>query len=301
MFKGKSIYDFRAEFRSSDDCKRYLFELKWGDGYKCSKCGHEKSYTGRTKWYLKCANCAYDESVTANTLFHKMKVPILKAFEVLFMLSVRKKGMSSLEIGRTYGLNKDTAALLKKKAQIAMISSGKNKLKGSVFVDEFAVGGKEKNKQGRSSSSKKVKVVLACEVVTNKKGKITLGNAYAQVIEDYSTQSLRPIFTEKIDPKAKVTTDGWRSYNPISDNFKITQEKSIGGENFKELNTLTMLFKGWLRGIHHHVSKERMQNYIDEFFFRFNRKAFPTSSFSTLINRMMSHKPLTYSQGEESG
>ena len=244
MFKGKSIYDFRSEFSSSDDCKRYLFDLNWGNGYECSKCGHGKCYTGRTKWYLKCAKCAYDESVTANTLFHKMKVPILKAFEVLFMLSVRKKGMSCLEIGRTYGLNKDTAALLKKKAQFGMISSGKHKLKGSVFVDEFAVGGKEKNKQGRSSSSKKVKVVLACEVVTNKKGKITLGNGYAQVIEDYSAKSLRPIFTEKIDPKANVTTDGWKSYNPISDDFKITQEISIGGENFKELNTLTMLFKG---------------------------------------------------------
>lgn len=291
MFKGKSIYDFREEFTSSDDCMQYLFDLKWCNGYKCAKCSHTESYKGRTKWYLKCANCSYDESATANTLFHKMKVPILKAFEVLFMLSVRKKGMSCLEIGRAFALNKDTAALLKKKAQYSMVSSGKNKLKGSVFVDEFAVGGKEKNKQGRSSSSKKVKVVLACEVVVNKKGEITLGNGYAQVIEDYSAESLNPIFKEKIDPKAKVTTDGWKSYIPISKEYAITQEISIGGENFKELNTLTMLFKGWIRGIHHHVSKSRMQNYIDEFFYRFNRKAFPASSFNTLISRMMNQKP----------
>lgn len=290
MFKGLSIYEFRKQFNTSEDCYAYLFELKWGKGYTCSKCGHEKSHKGRTKWYLRCARCKYDESVKSNTMFHKMKLPILKAFEIMFTLSNRKKGMSALEIARTYDVNPDTASLLRKKIQRGMFSSGKHKLKLNVQVDEFAVGGKEKGKQGRSSTSKKVKVILGCEVVKHK-GKQTLGNAYAQVIEDYSEKELLPFFIEKIETIAKIKTDKWPSYKPISKLYNIEQIKSEGGVNFKELNTLTMLIKGWLRGIHHHVSKDHMQKYLDEFFFKFNRKAHPKVSFNKLLENFMSLKP----------
>lgn len=198
--------------------------------------------------------------------------------------------MSALEISRTYAVNPDTASLIRRKIQIGMFSSGKHKLKKNVHVDEFAVGGKEKGKQGRSSTSKKVKVILGCEVVTHK-GKQTLGNAYAKVIEGYSEADLLPFFHDKIDKRAAITTDKWSSYEPISKQFKINRIKSEGGVNFKELNTLTMLIKGWLRGIHHHVSKNCMQNYLDEFFFKFNRKAFMKISFGKLLENLMSIKP----------
>lgn len=92
MFKGLSVYDFRSQFKTTDDCYSYLFDLKWGNGYQCSRCGHTLYHKGRTKWYLRCSKCKYDESVKANTMFHKMKLPILKAFEIMFALSNRKKG-----------------------------------------------------------------------------------------------------------------------------------------------------------------------------------------------------------------
>ena len=300
MFKGLSIYDFRKAFKTEEDCLDYLFKKKWSNGFVCKKCGNTSSYKGRTKWYCKCTKCEYDESVKANTLFHKMKVPLLTAFEAMFAISVRKKGISALELSKTYDLNKDTAALLRKKTQNGMFSSGKNKLKKKVHVDEFAVGGKEKGKQGRSLTSKKVKIILACEVIKYK-GKMTLGNAYAEVVENYSADKLRKIFVDKIDENAKIKTDKWSSYKTIAKDFDIEQEKSNGGVNFKELNTLTMLFKGWLRGIHHKVSKENMPNYINEFFFKFNRKAHPKGSFNKVLENFMSSKPLFVKLREVNG
>ena len=71
-----------------------------------------------------------------------MKFPVLKAFEIIFLLSNRKKGMSALEITRTYGVNPDTASLIRKKTQQAMLNSGNNKLNGIVQDYEFAIGGK---------------------------------------------------------------------------------------------------------------------------------------------------------------
>jgi transposase-like protein len=287
-------------FKSNENCMLYLYLKKWNKDFCCRKCKNSSFYTGRTKWYRKCTKCGFDESATSNTLFHGMKIPILKAFEIMFQLSLRKKGMSALEISRTFDVNKDTAALLKRKIQYGMFSSGNNKLKGNVCVDEFAVGGKEKGKQGRSSTSKKTKVVLGCEIVRHK-GILTLGNAYAQVIQNYSASELKPFFDQKIDKKAKIKTDKWSGYKPISAFYDIEQIISEGGKNFKELNNLTMLFKGWLRGIHHHVSNKQMQHYINEFIFRFNRKAHPKGSFNKLIENLMYSKPLFMQLREANG
>lgn len=54
---------------------------------------------------------------------------------------------------------------------------------------------------------------------------MTLGNAYANVIENYTTNEIRPIFDQKIDPSAKVKTDKWSSYKSISKDFNIEQVK----------------------------------------------------------------------------
>lgn len=292
MFKGISIYEFRETFQTEENCLEYLSKLKWSEGFHCMKCKNDSFYKGKTKWNRKCQKCDYDESVKSNTMFHKMKLPLLKAFEILFTLSVRKKGMSTIEISKTYAINQNSAWLLKRKAQQAMRTSGNHKLQGKIHVDEITIGGKEKKKQGRSTDSKKVKLVIACEVVTNKKGKQTLGNAYAQVIQAYSSADLKPIFEESIDKSAKITTDKWTGYLPIIENFDIKQEKSDGGNNFTELNNLVMLLKGWIRGIHHHVSKEHINGYINEYFFKFNRKNSPKSSFNTLLRRMIADKPM---------
>jgi hypothetical protein len=40
----------------------------------------------------------YDESVTSNTLLHGLRLPILKAFYMLFRMVSKKKGMSTLEL-----------------------------------------------------------------------------------------------------------------------------------------------------------------------------------------------------------
>lgn len=48
---------------------------------------------------------------------------------------------------------------------------------------------------------------------------------------------------------------------------------------------------GWLRGIHHHCSKERLQGYLDEYHFRFNRRASKDTIFDVLIRRMMFYEP----------
>lgn len=295
MKKTLSIKDFRAKFKTEQDCLNYLLETKWGEGYQCIKCGCEHYLKGRQWFYRRCRKCLYDESATANTMFHKCKLGLLRAFEIGFRISVKKKGMSSNELAKEFDCQQRSAWLLKAKFQNAMKSSNQYPLETKVEVDEFLVGGFDENKQGRSPDAKQL-VVIGVEKVMDKKGKVTIGRAYAKVIENASAKELKLFFEQKINKESKVTTDGWRGYWPLKKNWSIEQILSEKGKGFPELHIHIMNIKGWLRGIHHKCKSNRLQNYLDEFHFRFNRRSFLATVLDKLIGRAVALSPITYYQ-----
>ena len=101
--------------KEKDDCKQYLFDLTWKNGYQCRRCGCTKSHKGKTRFHLRCQRCCYDESVTANTVFHKLKIPLLKAFGMSLRIAVKKKGMSTTELAREFSINQKSSWLFKRK------------------------------------------------------------------------------------------------------------------------------------------------------------------------------------------
>lgn len=292
-FKTTNLFEFNERFKTEEDCRNYLLELKWGKGFRCSRCSCKKAVRSKTWYYRRCKSCNYDESATAGTLFHKLKFPLLKAFHMLFRISINKKGSSSVQLAKEFGVNQKTAWLFRQKAQVAMKRSGKTVLKGKVHVDEFTVGGPEAGAPGRSDSSKN-KVILSMES-RGTRWKRSIGLAYAECIEDYSADSFRPFFRSTIDPSAQVETDGFSTYQALKDEFKITQYYSNKGLRFPKLHCLIMNIKSWLRGIHHKCGYKFMQKYLDEFIFRFNRRNSQAGIFHTLVQRFMLAKPCTKS------
>jgi len=92
IFKGQNLIEFSARFKTEKDCKRYSAEMKWKDGYSCRKCGHIKYQEVKVLKVLKdvsrcCSICSHIESPTANTLFHKLKFGLQKAFFICFEMS----------------------------------------------------------------------------------------------------------------------------------------------------------------------------------------------------------------------
>ncbi|MDR1121771.1 MAG: transposase, partial [Dysgonamonadaceae bacterium] len=53
-----------------------------------------------------------------------------------------------------------------------------------------------------------------------------------------------------------------------------------------------MNIQGWLRGIHHHCSKEYLQGYLDEFHYRYNRRNNMDTIFDNLVSRMVMYEPV---------
>jgi hypothetical protein len=126
-------------------------------------------------------------------------------------------------------------------------------------------------------------VIVALEIL--EKG---VGRAFAQVIKRASAKEFRPFFENYISNDAQITTDEWRGYLPIKKDYPfLIQKPSKKGANFKELHIHIMNIQGWLRGIHHHCDIEYLQGYLDEYHFRYNRRAFMGTIFNSSLKKMV--------------
>jgi hypothetical protein len=284
-FKSLSLFEFQERFSNAADCLKYLADEKWGNGFVCRKCGHTHSCAGKATQSRQCTCCRYVESPTAQTLFHKVKFDLLKAFYIVYFVSTNKKGITSTELSRKLNLRQKTCWGFKRKVMKAMESSENHPIEGDVEVDETVFGGQEENTKGRKNINKKL-VVLAIE----KKNK-GVSRLYARVIPNASAEQLGGFMKAHIDPKAKITTDKWTGYIPLKADFENLTRVASGkkGSNFPELHRVVMNLKSWLRGVHHHVND--LQDYLNEYCYRFNRSFMKENIFDNLMKRMIEAEP----------
>jgi len=289
-FKGENIIEFTAKFKDDISCLGYLSAIKWGNGYTCPKCGCSKSSIRKENFSRQCHSCHHIDSPTANTLFHKTKFGIQKAFMIVFEMSATTKGLSSSQVAKRYGITRKTAWFFMHKVRQGMKSRQSGLMEGLVQVDEFVVGGRENLKQGRSTDTKKKKVVCAVELTEDQKIK----RVYALRIEDYSSRSLKGIFEQHISKEATVKTDEWQGYKPLIKDYNITQIPSMNGANFKQMHHVIHQIKTWLRTTFSWVHRGHIDKYLDEYCFRINRSIYKQTIFHKLIVRMVDSDHITY-------
>ena len=88
------------------------------------------------------------------------------------------------------------------------------------------------------------------------------------------------------------TDEEWKGYLPLKKIYeKLEQVPSKKGKNFKQLHIYIMNIQGWLRGIHHHCSKEHLQGYLDEYHFRYNIRESMGVICNLLIKKMVLNEP----------
>ncbi len=289
MFQGINSIEFNRRFKNNEDCYLYLIEKKWGNGYQCSRCGCEECYKGRTYYHRRCKVCRYGESVTANTLFHGMKMPMLKAFHMIFRLTAKKKGMSTTELGAEVGVQQKTAWLFKRKVQVVMKQNAKHKLSGKVDADETLLGGYTKKNRGRSLEDKQAVLITAEQLVDGRTGNIRMEH-----IENFQADTLKFALKAMVKNDAVIRTDKHRSYQKLKKEMNVKPVKSRMGKGLEELHKQIMQFKNWLRGIHHKCSAQHLHAYLDEYVYRFNKRNARKWIFNDVIEKLMHQVPHPY-------
>jgi len=126
LFKGQNLLEFAERFKTDNNCKEYLSAIKWEESFMCVKCGHPSSQI-RKDYSRTCNKCSHTETATANTLFHKVKFGVRKAFFMCFEMSTSTKSLSANYMGVRYGVTAKTARKRKLYVLLSLPIKGKSK------------------------------------------------------------------------------------------------------------------------------------------------------------------------------
>lgn len=100
--------EFSKIYPDNESCFQFLAGLKWEKGYVCSKCGNTHYFQGHLPYSRRCSKCDYEESVTTNTILHNTRIPINKAFYIIFLVYSTKGKISSHKLSEILGIRQST-------------------------------------------------------------------------------------------------------------------------------------------------------------------------------------------------
>ena len=174
----KTLGEFEARFSSEGACREYLLQLRWPQGVSCPRCECREVWE-TIRALLVCASCSYHISVTAGTIFERTRKPLTIWFRTMWWVSSQKTGVSALGLQQVLGLGSyHTAWTWLHKLRRAMVRPGRDRLSGTLEVDETYVGGAKPGKRGRGESGKSL-VVIATEIEGPHMGRIRLARVPA--------------------------------------------------------------------------------------------------------------------------
>ncbi len=293
----RTLAEFESQFSSERACREYLFHLRWPDGFVCPHCGYKKGWQ-ISNMTLECASCSYQCSVTAGTIFHRTRLPLQTWFRAIWWVTSQKTGASALGLQHILGLGSyRTAWSWLHKLRRAMVRPGRERLSGTIEMDEIYVGGEKEGKRGRGAAGKSL-VVIATEINKRRIGRIRLCR-----VDNASADNLGVAAQESIELGAVIHTDGWVGYNRLGSLgyiHEIVRDDGEIGENLlPSCHRVAALLKRWLLGTHQGaISHEHLDYYLDEFTFRFNRRTSRHRGklFLRLLENAMEIEPVTYKQ-----
>ena len=298
----RSTGEFLSWFGTDDDCLDYLEWLRWPGGFVCPDCGHAGGWRlgdGR----VKCGGCGSRTSVTAGTIFDKTRTPLTVWFHACWLFATAKDGISAQHLQRVLEISSyQTAWAMLHRLRSALVRPGRDRLSGTVEVDETYIGGEEPGLRGGRQRGKKVLTGIAVEV-REPKG---IGRCRMAPLDDASGDTLGTFVTENVQPGATVITDGWAAYRAISgkgyQHRPINQKAArAAGDDPDSLlpgvHRVASLCKRWLLGTHQgSVDAAHLPAYLNEFVFRFNRRRAASRGmvFYRVLQLAAGHEPVRY-------
>jgi len=294
----KKQMEFEKQFATEEQCREYLFQLRYPKGFKCPECRGKKVWrTGRGKY--QCQKCGKDTSVLAGTIFQNTHTPLTVWFRAIWFIVAQKHGTNALNLQRILGLGSyQTAWTMLHKLRRAMVRPDREKLRGRVELDETYIGGPSKTGKCGRGGERKALVVIAVEINDNEIGRIRLKLANSASAED-----LLPFIEEAIEPGSTIISDGWQPYSKLKNmgylHEVVRNEDGKTDNLLPHVHTIASLIKRWILGTFQgSCSKEHFSYYLDEYSFRYNRRKSKSRGllFLRLLENAVQIEPTTYKQ-----
>lgn len=296
--KKMNILKFAEHFPDEDSCKLYYKKVREKEGITCKKCSCTKHYWLKDKWQWQCSGCRFRTTLRSGTVMQSSKLSFRMWFSAMIFMSYSKKGISALEMQRQleHKFYEPIWAMMHK----IRVSMGKRddmyNLEDMVEFDEgyFTVETSEKDKEnlkrGRGSEQQVNVAVMAestpLEDIETGKKSSSCKYFKMKVLKTHQAQEINEVIKDNIEEKTILFSDKSTSYVDIEKYV----EAHLTEKSTKETTKTTLKWvhiaisnaKKTFLGVYHKMKGIYLQNYLDEFCYKLNRRYFGPYLFNRI-------------------
>lgn len=293
-----NIINFNSRFPDEASCVEFIKKQRIQQGISCKKCAGHKHYWLENKQSFQCASCGFRTSIRSGTVMECSNLPIRTWIMAITYITATKKGFSAAELQRQLGMKRyEPVFRMYHKLRIVMGKRDKGyKLEDMVEYDEAFVGKstkakvRSKLKRGRGSQKQSKVAVMAESTVLEdlKTGKLNKSCRYFKMkkIKNLEAKTAQTLIKEYIDSNAVLQTDKSTTFSDLSDCIDVHVREISGTDegkfNLRWVHIAISNLKKHLQ-TYHMISERMMQNYLDEFCYKLNRRYFGQKLFDRLI------------------
>jgi hypothetical protein len=305
-----NLLNFTTNFPDEASCKQKWKSIRDKQGVICPKCGCSSHYWKSDKESYECKSCRYRQSLRGNTIMHGSWLPFRYWFIAFHLTTSTKKSFSAKEVQRQLGhkFYEPIWAMMHKIRSAMGNRDSRYNLSGIIELDEgffsTEVSEKEKDKplkRGRGSQ-KKTKVLVMAESVPVEEdvGKKSKGKPRSVkhikmfVIDDLKAKTIDSKLRRSVEKTATIDSDDSTSYTNLS---KLIAEhrpkvipKKLVGKSLPWVHIAISNAKRMFLDIFHNVKPEYLQNYLNEFCYKFNRRYFGELQFERVLVASVTYK-----------
>lgn len=291
-----TIHDFEKDFPDDDACLERLFKGRWPEGVTCKVCSKVTPHArvkGRTCYY--CTVCGTQVYPMAGTIFADSRTPLRFWFKAISIMAVTRCGVSSRQLSRDLGVTVKTGYRMW--FQIRQILTENNGLfTGTVEIDETYVGGRAKNMHASKRTQKRGHPGLDSNKTTVFGMVERDGDVVAQVVPDVARDTLLPKIQGKVAPLSVIYTDELSTYEPLTilgyEHKTVNHKAGVYVDGSVFTNTIEGFWsqlKRSIDGTYHHVTRQHLQDYVNEYSFRYNHRNDERPMFETMLEQVVKH------------
>ncbi len=298
MSNDLSLMDAVMYFSDEGRAEDWFIKRRWKNGVRCVHCdSREVSKVSDRPQPYRCRRCWKYFSVKTKTVMHSSKLPCSKWAITLYLMLTHPKGISSIQLSKSIGVQQRTAWFMLHKIR-SIAQSEDRKFLGPVEVDEAYIGGLEKNKHadkklhaGRGGIGKTTVIGIRDRATKR---------IYTTIIKTVDRWTLHGFVHTHTYHDTSVFTDENTCYKFIQRFHKSVShargEYARGWVSTNGIESFWALFKRGFRGTYHKMSSKHLQRYLNEFMIRNRLTKYSIDKRMSKLFRESQGRNITYSE-----
>lgn len=287
-----NLFDFSSRFPDESSCREVFKAHREQEGIHCRRCGCSRHYWKRKRQQWECKDCAFRTTLRSGTVMQGSKLSFLHWFKAMALMSSTKKSFSAKEVQRQLGhcRYQPVWEMMHKIRAVMGLRDDTYQLNGRVEADEAFFVTVDENrpdtlKRGRGSERQTTVMVLAESKVKEgrkpkKPGRPTtaLGHIKMKMMRSTTADTISEKGKKTLDTGTDLVTDGFPSYNELGKDLRSHTRLKVppkeAGKLLPWVHIEIANAKRLLLDIHHRIDSDFLENYLNEFCYKANRKYF---------------------------